>query len=138
MPSRIHQSRAVPSVSSLLGTNASTTDVLPFTVTDCNRTRPLSTSTAIGAVPRAARVTSPGAARLPSVSPGACTTTPPPALLIAASTPLLFAPAASAPATVALRCSAVDIATSRWSARSSQPSGIRNARAAMAVVAALT
>jgi hypothetical protein len=44
----------------------------------------------------------------------------------------------SAPATVALRSSAWDIAESRWSERSSQPSGMRNARAAMAVVAALT
>jgi hypothetical protein len=32
----------------------------------------------------------------------------------------------------------VDMAESRWSARNSKPSGIRNAHAAMAVVAALT
>ena len=38
----------------------------------------------------------------------------------------------------ALCVSAAAIASLRWSERSSQPSGIRKARAAMAVVAALT
>jgi hypothetical protein len=72
------------------------------------------------------------------VSPSACTIGFPPAAAIAASRPFFPEPAASAPATVALRSSAVDVAASRWSARNSQPSGTRNARAAMAVVAALT
>jgi hypothetical protein len=52
--------------------------------------------------------------------------------------PLVPAFAAMAPATIALRRSASPMARSRWSARSSQASGMRNARAAMAVVAALT
>ena len=45
MPSRIHQSRAVPSSSALSGTKTSTTAVLPSTGTGCSRTTPPSTST---------------------------------------------------------------------------------------------
>ena len=61
-----------------------------------------------------------------------------PVAATACSTPFFEAPARMAPATVALCRAAFATAESRWSERSSQPSGSRKARTAKAVVAAVT